>query len=69
MAPRCNGLCDREPKRPRGPYINGYKRCSICAKFIKNRDELRCYCCSTKLRTGAYKAKSKKIKLEMVVRY
>lgn len=68
MAPKCSGLCDREVKRPKGPYINGYKRCSTCTKFIKT-DELRCYCCSTKFRTVTHKSKSKKKRLEMVARY
>jgi hypothetical protein len=68
MAPKCSGLCDKEPKRMRNPYSNGFKRCSTCVKFVKS-DELRCYCCQTKLRKYSHKGKCKKVKLEAVARY
>lgn len=80
MPYRCKGLCNNEPKRKPnqdilaqkrdelGRYNNGWKRCSICHIFMKN-ENLRCTCCSIKLRTRAYKTKSKKVKLETVVRY
>jgi len=79
MAPTCKGLCEKEPKRRKydnptkkrgelGRYDFGYRRCSICQRFIKT-EEVRCYCCSVKLKTGPYQTKSKKKKLETIARY
>ena len=68
MPPKCIGLCDREKGRKRNPYSNGFKRCTTCVKFIET-DELRCYCCSIKLRKYSHKGKCKKKMLEVVARY
>ena len=66
MAPRCTGLCDNEKSHTKHPYTNGYRRCSTCIKFIKT-EQLRCFCCSTKLRRFAYKPACRKKRV--VVRY
>ncbi|NNM03309.1 MAG: hypothetical protein HKP26_07115 [Nitrosopumilus sp.] len=52
MPYKCKGICDTfEPKAPfLHKYPLGFKRCSTCMGFFKIF-ELRCPCCSTKLRT------------------
>ena len=44
----CNELCKNSPKRAN--YIDGYKRCSSCERFIKT-EENNCFCCGMILRS------------------
>ncbi len=53
MGQVCKGICDRYTgeKIPNGlKYSSGYKRCTYCSLFIQTT-EIRCPCCSVKLRT------------------
>ncbi len=53
MGQVCKGICVRYTgeKISNGlKYSSGYKRCTYCSLFVKTT-EIRCPCCSTKLRT------------------
>jgi len=45
---KCRGLCKGQPVKAH--YIDGFKRCGNCGKFIKTT-EISCFCCKLKLRT------------------
>lgn len=52
MVGKCKGRCDNEGTVYSHKYIQGYKRCSLCVKYIKT-DGRYCYCCGYPLRNKA----------------
>lgn len=66
----CKGKCDHEKSSNGGRHTfeGGNKMCSTCHKYIKT-EELRCYCCKVKLRVKPTRSKSRRKRLETVVRY
>lgn len=70
MSCRCKGKCSKEKESNggRGIFEDGNKMCSVCMVYIKT-NELRCYCCKSKLRTKPTRSKSRHKRLELIVRY
>jgi len=66
----CKGWCRNEKERGgvKFPYTKGYKRCSPCNKIYKT-DDVRCFCCSSKLRTGAQANIYRQIRTAPCVRF
>lgn len=53
MAFKCKNICLRERTRRtngRRAYIDGFRRCTICAYWLKT-DAHHCPCCGCRLRT------------------
>ena len=65
MPPICRDRCRHDKQGYNGPglYAQGYKRCSLCSKFILTK-ELHCHCCGMMLRA---QARSRKYKEKMRV--
>jgi len=59
---RCRDLCKPIQMRKRGfstsPYVEGLKKCIVCAVYLKT-DSKYCPCCNYLLRTRARSKKSK----------
>lgn len=66
----CKDKCRHEkPRGTRDLYKNGYKRCTICDKAIKNHNnEIYCYCCGSHYRNGAQAGIHRKIRIESYAR-
>ena len=62
MPCNCRGKCStvKKPEPGTGIYKRGYGRCNVCSVYIKT-EEIRCFCCSMKLRRSSRMAIYKKI--------